>query len=182
MAKKAIRNSALFGRNLVVNRRIFSGLGDDALSIEDTLVNEGYSDEKYCLLYHINLGYPLLDEGGRIIADVEKRVPRTAWAAKNEGRAFLIEKSCPNYEECCYFLTLKTPEIVYVNETQGKKFTVKYSRETLPCFIEWKSMASGDYALGLEPCTSELDDKFAYKSISAGERIKFSLELKVENL
>ena len=52
-----------------------------------------------------------------------------------------------------------------------------YSGDTLPCFVEWKSMASGDYALGLEPCTTELDNRFAYKTIEVGEEIKFFVKI-----
>ena len=85
-------------------------------------------------------------------------------------------------DETCYFLKLKKPEISLVNERIGKKFTVSYSKDTLPCFVEWKSMASGDYALGLEPCSTELDDRFAYKTIGAGEKITFSVSLSVDRV
>ena len=37
------------------------------------------------------------------------------------------------------------------NEKLGKKLTVTYSGDTLPCFVEWNSAVSGDYAVGLEP-------------------------------
>ena len=83
----------------------------------------------------------------------------------------------PKQEETCYFLSLKKPEITLVNEKIGKKFTVFYSNDTLPHFVEWKSMASGDYALGLEPCTTELDNRFAYKTIEVGEEIKFFVKI-----
>ena len=43
-------------------------------------------------------------------------------------------------------------------------------------------MGSGDYALGLEPCTTFLDDKFEYKKIGVNERINFSLTLSVRNI
>ena len=177
-----IKDAALFGKNLVLRRRIYSALNGDALSVEDTLVNAGYADENFCLLYHVNVGYPLLDAGGKIIADVKKCVPRTPRAKEKQADAFITEDDEPNAEETCYFLTLASPEISYINEKSGKKFTVRYSGETLPHLVEWKSTASGDYALGIEPCTSELDEKFAYKSIKAGEEIKFRIEMQVEKL
>ena len=55
-----IRDTALFGKNLVMKRRIFSAIESEIVTLEDTLVNEGYKDEEYCLLYHINVGYPIL--------------------------------------------------------------------------------------------------------------------------
>ena len=43
-------------------------------------------------------------------------------------------------------------------------------------------MASGDYALGLEPTTTRLGDKFCYDTIDAGESIDFYIELAVEDI
>ena len=105
-------------------------------------------------MYHINIGYPMLDDGARIIADVQKCESRTAWAEQNKDTAYNMSGSIAGQEETCYFLTLERPEISLVNEKLGKELTVSYSADTLPHFVEWKSMASGDYALGFEPCTT----------------------------
>ena len=177
-----IRNSALFGKNLVLKRKIFSAIGGDTLHVEDTLVNEGYADEKYCLLYHFNVGYPMLDAGAKIVADVESYLPRTPWAKQNEATMYEISDPVVCEEECCYFLELNKPEISLENKKNGKRFTLSYSKDTLPCFVEWKSMASGDYALGLEPCTTKLDDYFEYRTIKPDEKIKFSLSISVNEL
>lgn len=67
----------LFGKELVLKRRIFTALGSDTLEITDTLENRAYRDEQYCLLYHVNLGYPMLDEGAEIVAEEKKVFPRT---------------------------------------------------------------------------------------------------------
>ncbi|MBO5925703.1 MAG: aldose 1-epimerase family protein [Clostridia bacterium] len=174
-----IRDTALFGKNLVLKRKIFTEIGGDSITLEDTLCNIGYKEEEYCLLYHINIGYPMLDNGAKVIADVESYTPRTAWAKQNETTMYAMSGAVPNQEETCYFLKLSKPEISLVNEKIGKKFTISYSGDTLPHFVEWKSMASGDYALGLEPCTTELDDCFAYKTIEVGEKIKFFVNISI---
>lgn len=175
-----IRDTALFGKNLVLKRKIFSEIGGDSISVEDTLVNDGFRDEAYCLLYHINVGYPMVDEGARIVADVAHCEARTPWAKQNEDTMYEMSASIPNCEECCYFLRLRKPEISLVNEKIGKTLTVSYSGNTLPHFVEWKSMASGDYALGLEPCTTELDDRFAYETVKPNESISFAVRITVQ--
>lgn len=177
-----IRDTEIGGKNLSIKRRITAAIGGDSVTVEDTLINEGFRDESYCLLYHVNIGYPMLDEGAKIVADVTKCEPRTTWAEENMDTAYDISAPTPNMEETCYFLTLKTPEASLINEKIGKKFTVSYSGETLPHFVEWKSMASGDYAVGLEPCTTELDDRFAYSVIRAGEAVGFSVKLTISEL
>ena len=124
----------------------------------------------------------MLDDGGEVVADVESYLPRTPWAKENEHTMYEMNDAKAGQEETCYFLKLKTGKASLINRKIGKKFSVIYSLDTLPCFVEWKSMASGDYALGLEPCTTELDDKFAYKTLKAGEEVRFSVALCVEKI
>ena len=177
LVEAVIRNTALFGKNLVLRRRIYSAIGSESLRLEDTLVNEGYRTENYCVLYHVNFGYPLLDEGARIVADVAKCDPRTDWARENVATVCEITEPLPEQKETCYFLTFNQPRISLVNEKLGKSVTLSYSGDTLPHFVEWKSMACGTYALGFEPTTTELDDRFAYKTLDAGESVRFWIEL-----
>lgn len=177
-----VLSTALFGKNLRFVRKITSAYGSDTLCVEDTLINEDYSDGEYCLLYHVNVGYPMLDEGAVVVADVLQSEPRDCNAEANAAKAFNMEGDTPLIPENCYYLTLGKPEVTLRNEKLGKAFTVRYSKETLPCFVEWKSMASGDYALGLEPCTSQLDAKFEKKTIKAGESIEFKVSLTVSEI
>ena len=182
VVEAVIRDTALFGQNLVLRRKIHSAIGSESVTLEDTLINEGFRDEEYCLLYHVNVGYPMLDAGATLLADVAKAVPRTDWARQNQ--VSMLEMSLPenNREECCYFLQLKSPEVSLINPNVNKRFTLRYSGQTLPHFVEWKSMASGDYALGLEPCTTELDDRFAYQTIKPNERIPFRLCIAIHTI
>ena len=177
-----VRSTALFGRNLVLKRRIFSAIGSGAVTVEDVLVNEGYRDEEYCLLYHINLGYPMLDEGARLVASVADYTPRTEYARQTASTMYEMSDADANGEETCYFLKMNKPEISLENKRIGKVFTLSYSEDTLPCFIEWKSMVSGDYALGVEPCTTELDDRFQYKLLPGGEQVSFRVTLRVNRI
>lgn len=174
-----LRDTALFGKNLVLRRKIYSAIGGECVTVEDTLINEGFRDEKYCLLYHINVGYPMLDAGAKLLAEVETAAPRNDWARQNEESMLGMTLPEDNGDECCYFLKLKRPEVSLINSKLNKRFTLTYSGETLPHFVEWKSMVSGDYALGLEPCTTELDDRFAYKTIKPLEKIAFSINVTV---
>ncbi|MBR2465565.1 MAG: aldose 1-epimerase family protein [Clostridia bacterium] len=176
-----VRETALFGRNLVFKRRVFTALGSDTLSITDTVTNEAYLPAEYCILYHVNVGYPMLDEGAEVVADVKDVFTRTDYARRYIDRALIMEE--PTYpEETCYYLELAKPEISLLNKKRGKRFTVKYSGDTLPEFLMWKSMVAGDFALGLEPTTTRLDSTFSYNTLEAGESVKFTLNLSVEEI
>ena len=58
-----------------------------------------------------------------------------------------------------------------------RKLTLNWSGETLPKFVEWKSRASGDFAIGLEPATYWLDDHFAREPLAPEERVVNKLTL-----
>lgn len=175
-----MRETALFGKNLLFRRRVFSAVGSETLEITDTLENCGTRAEDYCLLYHVNVGYPMLDEGAELLDDAGEIIPRTPWAAEHLAERKKIGAPVDNEEEMCYFLRLKTPRVTLKNAALGKQFTLEWSQETLPHFVEWKSMAAGDYALGLEPCTTELNERFSFATIEKGEKRLFSLKLSVQ--
>ena len=182
IVEAVIRDTEVCGKNLILRRTITSKIGSDRVSVVDRLSNEAYRDEKYCLLYHVNVGYPMMDAGAKIVGDITDCQPRTEWAEKKMKTAFQVEAPIPNFEETCYYFKLKKPEVSLVNETIGKKFTVSYSGDTLPEFLAWKSIASGDYAVGLEPTTTKLDGLFEYSTIGAGETLEFRVELSVTEL
>ena len=182
VVEAVIRDTALFGKELVMHRTIRSAIGEDTLHVVDVLCNEGYRDEEYCLLYHVNVGYPLLDAGAYIETDAEEYFTRSPFAEETAATRFLIEEPIPNQPERCYYLYPKTPQVSLVNKALGKAFCLTYSKDTLPSFLEWKSMASGDYALGLEPCTTHLDTSFTYRTVKAGESMTFTLDLAVKSV
>lgn len=173
------RVSSLFGENLVLKRTVSSKVGSESVAICDVLENRGYQEESYCLLYHCNVGYPMLDEGVTVTGNVIRSEARTEWAREKEYEREVITEPLAGQEETCYFLTFGKPEVEVTNRKIGKKLTLSWSKDTLPHFVEWKSMASGDYALGIEPCTTELDDRFSYRTIRPGEKIAFSLRFTV---
>ncbi len=177
-----VRDTALFGQNFLMKRRITSEVGSDCVEVKDSLTNLSFQDQEYCLLYHVNVGYPMLDAGAVVRLDEKSSCGRTAWATQNMETRFEMEEPVVDTEETCYFIEMNRPQASVVNRNIGKEFVLEYSGDTLPCFVEWKCMVSGDYALGLEPCTCFLDDKFAYSSIKAGESKTFELKLTVREL
>lgn len=176
-----MRNSALFGSNLKLTRTVKTEIGSETLTIDDELVNDAYVDSEYCILYHVNLGYPMLDKGATIENDGEVSA-RTEFAKKRIADRAIFSNCVDGEEERCYFIKNNTPVTTVTNRKLGKKFTIEYSKDTLPAFIQWHSAASGDYALGLEPASAELDDGFTMTGIKAGETVKFNLKLSVNEI
>ena len=172
-------DTELFGKNLVMRRTVTTDILSDKLEITDELINNGTKDEDYALLYHINVGYPMLDQGTTITSDAVSVTPRNEWSAQNIGDRTVRKAPVDNEAETCYFVINKTPKIVVENKKIGKTFTVEYSDKTLPYFVQWNGGASGDYALGTEVSTTLLDDKFSYSKIKKGQTVKFNLTFKL---
>lgn len=174
-----IRDTALFGQNLVLRRTFVTRVGSSEFSIQDELTNRGYRQENYCLLYHINLGYPFLDESCEIIADIKNTIPRTDWAAKNISSCLKMQEPIDNLEEMCYFHELNSHKIEVINQKLKRKFKLEYYGDILRYVVEWKSMASGDYALGIEPASTMLDDYFKYNTLMPNQTIKCGFTINI---
>ena len=174
-----IKDAALFGPNLVLTRTIETAAGSDEIRVTDVLENRAFRDEPYCILYHVNIGYPFVDEGAKIEAKLLESKPRTPWAEKHMAKMLEVEGPVDNWEENCFFHRTADGVMSLVNRKLGKRFTVKSNYRK---FVEWKSRASGDYVIGLEPCSSWLDGELKPSVLKKGAKITNRLVLKAENV
>ena len=174
--------SALFGDHLRLTRTVTTKIGSDSFNVHDNLENLGYFDSEYCLLYHMNVGYPMLDEGTEININIDSIITRTDWAKQRLGDRAVFSAPVDNEPERCYFINTTDGNTSVVNRKLGKKLEFSYSKDTLPYFIQWCSGGSGDYALGLEPSTTFLDDHFKKSVIKKGEKIDFNLSFRITEI
>ena len=137
-----MRESVVFGENLVLKRTITTKLFSDEFTLEDTVVNDGFTDEKFALCYHCNFGYPLVCDGARIIGVPDDIAQITA-------PTHSIEEECIGVEHSGDIATAGIE-----NDEMGAYIT--YKRDTMPEFLVWKMMGEGDYTVGLEPRTTNL--------------------------
>lgn len=146
-----LRETALFGHALEVKRTIRIPVFGTDITVTDKLTNLTHRDEEYCLLYHCNFGYPLLSADAHVELPEQRRTtPRTPFAAGLLGQECTVSAPVPNEEERCFFHEDMERTASLVNPALGVNMTMHWS-ESLPILLQWRSMASGDYALGLEP-------------------------------
>ncbi|UXN76061.1 DUF4432 family protein (plasmid) [Devosia sp. A8/3-2] len=69
-AEGVVRQSSVFGENLVLRRRIVVDVFGRAIRIDDAVENRGFRPTPHAILYHINFGYPFLDQVTRISGDL----------------------------------------------------------------------------------------------------------------
>lgn len=73
------------------------------LIISDTVKNRGDTSTPLMLLYHMNVGYPLLCEQAVVSIPSSRVTPRDARAAEGLDRWDKVESPTPGFKEQCYF-------------------------------------------------------------------------------
>ena len=169
-----VRETALFGKNLLM-KRCFA-VTEHSITIEDTLENQGHLETDYVLLYHVNYGYPFLDEGLQMEIPAVKSEPLTEVAAKNKNDMFRITAPIDGGDEHVYYHTLSEGKVRLTNPEKGVAVEMLYDIEDFPVTLEWKSMISGDYALGIEPSLTRFD-RFAMRTLQPNEQKNYQIKI-----
>ncbi len=147
-----LRDASLFGRKWRVTRTYTIPLFGDTVTLTDEIENMGETDEALLMLYHVNVGYPLLCEDTVLSIPSSEVTPRNAHAAEDTENCLKMEKPQANYEERCYFHKLEgTASVSVCNPRVSRGLLMTYDTHELPYFTEWKMMGRGDYVLGIEP-------------------------------
>lgn len=159
-----MREAELFGENLVLRRKIESVLGENSITVTDEIENQAFRPEPLMLLYHCNMGYPFLDESCRLYVPSVKVTGREEFSEEHVDGWDRIDSPKDNEPEYVFIHEMKTDEnldtmVLVANHEQNIGLVIEFNQKNLPYFMEWKSMASGDYVLGLEPSNSSVYGK-----------------------
>jgi Domain of unknown function (DUF4432) len=155
----AVGHTRLYGPRLVVEREIVSGTGRPSVEVRDVVRNSGDEPIGVPLLYHVNLGAPVLHPGARLLVDAGDPV---------------LREPCPPGR---HPLTVPSPEtglVAVVAEHRdvrpddgwaravldgkgvGERVAVEWTATTLPRLCTWNWPARGAWVLGVEPTNAPL--------------------------
>jgi hypothetical protein len=156
MVSGVIRENVIFKENLALYRAIEVELGGSVITLRDRVVNEGFRKSPLMLLYHINLGWPLLDDGAALHVNAQSMRPRDAEAETGKASATQIPAPISGYKEQVFYHELIADNngfasAMLANRKLGVGAFVQYRKKELPRFIQWKMVAEGEYVLGFEP-------------------------------
>jgi galactose mutarotase-like enzyme len=159
--KATIRDSSLFSHMLLMERTYTISKKDNSVTLNDKITNIGTKESPIMLLYHCNMGYPLLSENSKVVIDAESVTPRDDHAATDTANCLKMLKPQPGFVEMCYYHDVKVKNGLATcgiyNADIDKGMIIKYNKDTLDRFTEWKMMGEFEYVLGLEPgnCTPD---------------------------
>lgn len=160
-AEGIVQQAAVFGEDLHLIRRIEADVGGSEIRIRDRVVNHGFLRTPHMYFYHVNVSYPLVDEGSRYVAPVRDVI----WAAHG-GDAYRAQEvgyrrlPAPRigFREQVWQHELAAEEdglvpVAVLNDRIGLGFEIVTRKAELPCMYQWQNFQAGQYAMGIEPST-----------------------------
>ncbi len=182
-----ILDASLFGHSYEMKREYRISKVENRFSFADTVTNIGNTLAPCMLLYHMNLGYPLLSENARLFIPAEGATPRDSHAAEYIETRLQSEVPQAGYRECCYYYDIipqnNLAKVGIYNPDIGKGLQIRYDKASLPFFTQWKMMGQNEYVMGFEPgnCTPDGRDMMrkngTLTELKKGETYSTHLEL-----
>jgi hypothetical protein len=164
--------------------------GEPGFRIIDEVTNLSGATGEMELLYHINLGEPVLEPGAKIVAPVKTIAPRDAHAAASLEHWESMPEPRPNFAEQVYFFELIPLEdgrtrTLLRNAAATRGVSVGFSVAQLPYFTLWKNAAPSHdgYVCGLEPAINfpnprSFEERHGrVRKLLAGETLRFDLQI-----
>ena len=157
--KGEMREGHLFGTNLVLRRTIRSVFGSGKIEIIDEVENQTAEEADLMLMYHCNFGFPFLRPGTRLVLPTKSVKGREQWSQDHLNQWETIGAPVDEETEYVYIHELAGDEnnhsfAAIVNDQLGFGVRLDFDRNVQPYFMEWMSMKTGDYVIGLEPSNS----------------------------
>ena len=156
-----VDETMMFGPCLQLRSTLATAAGSNRVTIDDRITNLGSQPAELQLLYHTNIGEPILGEGSRFVAPLRRVAPRDTRAA--DGITSFSEFSGPEvgYVEQVYFMQLAADEagettMLLRNSDGDCGVSLSFQTEQLPCVSIWKNTQAREdgYVAGLEPATN----------------------------
>lgn len=184
-----VKDEGIFARKLRLIREIRVSLAENEFTIHDTIVNTGDTVQPIEILYHMNMGYPLLDEDSVVEIPSVEVIPRDAHAAEDIENCLQMIKPEVGYVERCYYHKFEKDgrASIYQPKT-GQKLEMEFDEKELDGFVEWKMMGVRDYVLGLECGNCYPDGRDVMrktgmlKFLNPGEKKEYKVKIKLSQV
>jgi hypothetical protein len=176
-----MRETDVFGVDLLLRRRITLPMGEAVLRVEDELLNQGHEPAGVMILYHVNLGYPVVADGARLITPPAAVTPRDENAAAGIDERATFPPPRDGFVEQVFRHQLEATEAATVSAsivnpafepTGGIGLTVSWDPRALPRMWQWRMLGPGMYLTGLEPANCGLAGRAAERKAGTLEMLE----------
>ena len=148
-----VAEARLFGEQIRLDRTLHVTLGVPGVEIVDVASNLSDAPAPFMLLYHLNVGYPLVRQGARLDVPASAVYPRDdaarvgfeTWDVYDAGQAGYAE-------QVFYHHVLQSDgeaKVLLSNDELG--LLCAWDTRSAPYLTQWKNLRRGIYVSGIEP-------------------------------
>ncbi|QEG40769.1 aldose 1-epimerase family protein [Roseimaritima ulvae] len=185
-----VTEARLFIKRLELRSRLTVTAGETSVEIEDTVTNGLSRAATAQMLYHINVGPPVLGPGAELQVASQEVKGKDEQSQAEIAQWNQIGEPQSGYAERVYFVTPESSDGVHsaallksADGTLG--LGVQFDTRTLPQLVVWKNTAAMDdgYVVGIEPATNlpntrgEETAAGRVVTLEAGESVTFRVRL-----
>ena len=186
-AEGVVRQAAVYGEAMELRRKIEARVGESRFVVHDEVVNVGFDPTTHMYLYHVNVGWPVVDEGSEYLIPAPPGVPVAEYPTRDYRRLTAPNKGFP---EECYEHDV-TPEpggtvpVAVVNRAAGLGSYQVYKKSQFPFHTMWRTLGEGTYGVAMEPTTNRDAGRFDARErgeleyLAPGEARTYDLEIGV---
>ncbi len=154
-----VYQAQVMGEHLSLTRRIEVAVGSSQVHFTDTVRNHGFSRTPHMLLYHINLGWPLLDDGARfsapitgtLAANMPREVQQADYRVQTAPQSRFVQQVFDHAFKADAQGRVPT---ALLNDRLGLGFAYEFEAGAFRCLQQWQALGEGVYGFGIEPATA----------------------------
>ncbi len=184
-AEGEVLQASMFGEHLRLRRRIEARLGASSFAMHDAVENVGWDPTPHMYLYHINFGFPVVDEGAQILVPTRSISPRGDYPA---DRYRTLDAPAPHHFEQAFEHDIITgpggwAPAGIVNRARGFGAYERFKPSQFPAHFVWRMLGEGSYVIGIEPSTNHTYGRLEARKrnelivLEPGETREYDLEM-----
>jgi len=156
----SVSEAQMFGENLTLARTLRVELGANRLALHDVVTNDGGTRRPHMLLYHCNMGFPLLDADSRLEVSQQAMHPRDAQAERGLSEWNHGGEPDPDFAEqvfihepvaCADGFARAVMANRALDDGRGVALVIRYDVTQLPALFTWRMLGVNTYVMGIEP-------------------------------
>ncbi|MHB8147772.1 MAG: aldose 1-epimerase family protein [Vulcanimicrobiaceae bacterium] len=155
-----VSEAQMFGENFSLARTLRVELGENRLVLHDVVTNDGGTRRPHMLLYHCNMGFPLLDAGAQLEVSQRAMHPRDEQAKRglldwNHGGEpdpqFTEQVFIHEPVACADGFARAVMVNRALDDGRGIALVIRYDITQLPALFTWRMLGVNTYVMGIEP-------------------------------
>ncbi|WP_295784057.1 aldose 1-epimerase family protein [uncultured Microbacterium sp.] len=156
VVEATVVEATVLGAHLELRRRVRVPLGEGRIELRDEIVNRGARAVEPMVLYHVNLGWPVVDAGTVLRSPAERVHARDAAAEAGLSTWAEFPEPVADYPEQVFRHELPADRRVSaeVVAASGLGIRIAFDTAQLPALFQWRVAQDDGLVLGVEPATA----------------------------